>query len=124
MYLLLLRRGLRTQAAVLATEMQAEAATGYGAITDPEIPVLLNPAKRLRLTVTALRRYGLASYRALGRLHAAQYDLATQRWHRARQDADDWAVPEEELRERVLDLKNDLRTVVTAAKARPAQALT
>src|SRR6266508_4410700 len=107
-YLLLLRRGLRSQVAVLADRLRAEAATGNGAVIDPEIPILLKPAARFRFKVTALRRYGPAAYRTLSRLHAAQYELAMQRGHRA-----------DELRERIHQLRAELRAAVTAAEVRP-----
>src|SRR6266498_1122069 len=107
-YLLLLRRGLRSQVAVLADRLRAEAATGNGAVIDPEIPILLKPAARFRFKVTALRRYGPAPYRTLSRLHAAQYELAMQRGHRA-----------DELRERIHQLRAELRAAVTAAEVRP-----
>jgi RsiW-degrading membrane proteinase PrsW (M82 family) len=122
MYLLLLRRGLRSQAGGLAAELRAEESTRLGAVTDPEIPILLNPAKRFWLRATTLRRYGLPAYRALGRLQAAQYDLATQRWHRSRHETDDSAVPEEALRQRIRHLRTELGTAVTTAQARPTEA--
>jgi RsiW-degrading membrane proteinase PrsW (M82 family) len=106
MYLFLLRRGLRRQATALATHLPAEARTGLGAITPAEASVLLRPAQRLRLRVTMLRRHGLSAARNLKRLHAAQLDLAIQRWHRARQEVDAWAPNERVLRERVWHLKN------------------
>ncbi|WP_433223075.1 PrsW family intramembrane metalloprotease [Dactylosporangium sp. CS-047395] len=76
---LLLRRGLRTQAAVLAAGLQAETADPSAAITPPEVPILLDPHKRRALRIAALRRYGIPAYRNLRRLHAAELALATER---------------------------------------------
>ncbi|OLB73325.1 MAG: hypothetical protein AUI14_26605 [Actinobacteria bacterium 13_2_20CM_2_71_6] len=110
MCLLLLRRGLRTQADGLATELRAEARAGFGVVTEAEIPVLLRPARRFWLRVVMLRRYGLAGFRALGRLHQAQLDLAAHRWHRARGELDELAADEHVLRERVLRRRREVRT--------------
>jgi RsiW-degrading membrane proteinase PrsW (M82 family) len=120
-YLLLLRRGLRGQVTMLATELPAEAATGRGAVTEPEIPILLRPRKRSRLRLAALRRYGPAVYRALGRLHAAQYDLAALRRRRIDYPTGEAAAEEDALRERIGQLRAQLRTTVTATPARPAE---
>ncbi|WP_433064877.1 PrsW family intramembrane metalloprotease [Dactylosporangium sp. CS-033363] len=79
----LLRRGLRTQAEGLAAELLAETADPSGAITPPEVPILLDPRRRRALRVAALRRYGIAAYRNLRRLHAAEFDLAAERGHRS-----------------------------------------
>jgi RsiW-degrading membrane proteinase PrsW (M82 family) len=105
-YVLLLRRGRRDQAAGLARELAVEARAGTGAINSAEIPILLDPGRRFRLRVLAFRRRGgIGAYRYLGRLQAAQLDLATERWHRAHQPADPWDPVETELRSRVLRLK-------------------
>jgi protease PrsW len=107
LYLLLLRRGLRGQAAGLAVELSAEAARGHGAVTWGELPALLNPARRFRVKVDALRRGGgLRAYRRLARLHAAQFDLGMHRWHASRDEVDSYDTRDEaRLRERVLRLK-------------------
>ena len=123
-YLLLLRRGLRGQAAMLATDLSAEAATGHGAVTEPEIPILLNPRKRFRLRLAALRRYGPAAYRTLGQLHAAQYDLTAHRQRHTVFPPDDAAAAQNALCERIRQLRAQLHTTVTAGQARPAEALT
>ncbi|HEY5855648.1 MAG TPA: PrsW family glutamic-type intramembrane protease [Aldersonia sp.] len=75
LYVLLLRHGIRDQRVAVAAGLHAEAATGAGAITDAEVPILLNPSRRLWLRIVSLRRYGPATYRTLGRLHAAQFEL-------------------------------------------------
>ncbi|MFD9120888.1 PrsW family intramembrane metalloprotease [Streptomyces bottropensis] len=105
LYLMMLRRGLREQAAGLADVLAVETASGDGAITDVEASVLLSPARRLWLKITVLRRYGIAAYRKITALHAAQLDLATDLWHRSRGQADRWAPDEQVLRRRILDLK-------------------
>jgi protease PrsW len=124
LYVLLLRNGQRNQTAAITTGLHAEAHSGAGAVTEAEMPVLLNPAKRLWLQITVLRRYGPAAYRALARLHAAQYDLANQRWHQTRNEADDHATPEQELRELVLHRRNLLATATITPDIRPAEAPT
>jgi hypothetical protein len=107
LYVWLLRSGLRDQRAALGVELTAEARSGHGAVTPREVPALLNPARRLRLRVDALRRGGgLEGYRALGRLYAAQLDLGMQRWHRSRGESDPWALQEPDLRRRVLLMKH------------------
>ncbi|WP_168220667.1 PrsW family glutamic-type intramembrane protease [Streptomyces sp. RFCAC02] len=107
LYLLLLRRGLRGQAAGLAVELSAEAARGHGAVLWAELPVLLNPARRFRVKVDALRRGGgLRAYRRLARLHAAQFELGMHQWHASRGEVDPYDTRDEaRLRERVLRLK-------------------
>jgi len=106
LYLWLLRSGLRDQRSALGVELDAEARSGHGAVTLREVPALLSPARRLRKRVDALRRGGADAYRELGRLYAAQLDLGMQLWHRSRGESDPWAVPEPELRRRVLLMKH------------------
>jgi RsiW-degrading membrane proteinase PrsW (M82 family) len=115
-YLLLVRNGLRDQTAGLTAEVHAEAGTGRGAITEAEIPALLDPARRLWLQIAVLRRQGLAAYRALNRLHAAQYDLATYRWHRTRGETDVSDPPEELFRDRIRHRRGDLAGALTVAE--------
>jgi hypothetical protein len=115
LYLLLLRRGLRGQGAGLAAGLRGEVATGLGAVTDAEVPVLLDPGRRLWLGITTLRRYGWAAYRALGRLQAAQFELGMLRWHRARGEAGEAAPDEEALRV----LVGRRRAELAAVLARP-----
>jgi hypothetical protein len=122
MYILLLRRGLRSQAAGLSRELGAEAQAGTGAVTAAEIPVLLDARRRFRLRVLAFRRHGgLEAYRYVGRLQAAQLDLATQRWHCSRGEADPWAEDEATLRARVLQLKREAPALGDAAPLHRAE---
>ncbi len=105
-YVVLLRRGLRDQAAALTRELDAEAARGAGTVGVGEVPILMNPKRRFKVKVLAAARHGgLASYRYLGRLHAAQLALGTQLWHRSRDEVDEYARDEAELRSLVLNLK-------------------
>lgn len=106
LYVILLRRGLRDQAADLAVELGGEARTGLGAVTPEEIPPLLRPARRFFVKFRALRQDGLGAYRFLSRLHAAQLDLAMLRWHRTRREVDPRSPDESLLRDKVLRLKN------------------
>ncbi|WP_327351024.1 PrsW family intramembrane metalloprotease [Streptomyces sp. NBC_01304] len=126
LYVILVRRGNKDQAAALAVELRAEAATGFGAVTAAEVPVLLRPGRRLFLRLRALRRDGLTGYRDLSRLYAAQLRLGAARWDRARDeyvaatDASVPATPEEQtLREQIMRLKG--RQAQQAAPARPLQ---
>lgn len=101
LYLLLVRAGLDQQRAGLAAELPAEVRTGSGAVTADEVEVLLRPEQRFYLKMQALSRNGVTGYRALGRLFAAQLELGMQRWHRARDEVDEFARDEPQLRERV-----------------------
>ncbi|KUO16009.1 hypothetical protein AQJ91_37905 [Streptomyces dysideae] len=108
LYVLILRRGLRAQAAGLARALHAEAASGPSggaAVTGPEVALLLSPARRLLLEMRVWRRDGTAGLRHLVRFQQAQLDLATQRWHRERVGADSFIPDEQQLREKVIDLK-------------------
>ncbi|MEV4433030.1 PrsW family glutamic-type intramembrane protease [Streptomyces sp. NPDC049585] len=115
LYVLVLRRGLKAQAAGLAEALRAEVASGAGAVTAPEADLLLAPRRRLLLELRVWRRDGTAGLRHLLRLHQAQLDLATQRWHRTGPGADSCIPDEGPLRERVLALKH-----LPAAPAGPA----
>jgi RsiW-degrading membrane proteinase PrsW (M82 family) len=105
LYILLLRRGLRGQVGGLTVELSREAQTGLGAVTPDEIPALLGPALRFFVKFRAFRQGGVAAYRHVARLHAAQFDLAMQRWHRTRWEVDPRSQDEAALRDIVLRLK-------------------
>ncbi|WP_078871793.1 PrsW family intramembrane metalloprotease [Streptomyces sp. NRRL S-337] len=108
LYLVLLRRGTQDQAAALAVELRAEAATGHGAVTADEVPVLLSPPRRFYLRLRALRRHGITAYHHLGRLYDAQLRLGMTRWHRSRDEYDPHtadAPAEDALRRRIAGLK-------------------
>jgi RsiW-degrading membrane proteinase PrsW (M82 family) len=75
MYTLLLRRGLRAQAAVLRATFEAEVAADSGVVTRAEIPMLLNPRRRLVLRVRDWRRHGFDGVLRTHHLHRSQLDL-------------------------------------------------
>ncbi|TYB57408.1 PrsW family intramembrane metalloprotease [Nonomuraea sp. PA05] len=110
LYVLLVRRGLRSEAAGLRVALANLPDASRDAITEPEAAVLLSPARRFRLKVDALRaganlRHGIAAYLRLARLHAAQLELATEHWHRLRGEADPSAPDEASSRARVQAIK-------------------
>ncbi|GGT46052.1 PrsW family intramembrane metalloprotease [Nonomuraea spiralis] len=113
LYVLLLRHGLRSEAGGLRVALTTLPPSSRDAITEPEAAVLLSPARRFRLKVDALRaadnpRHGITAYRRLARLHAAQLDLAAERWHSLRGEADPFAPDEASSRARVQAIKADL----------------
>jgi RsiW-degrading membrane proteinase PrsW (M82 family) len=87
-YVLLLRGGLREQAAGFARAVAEEAVCGAGAITPGEAAVLAHPAARLWAVAGTARRYGLAAALALRRVHSAQLQLACWRWQHCGQATD------------------------------------
>ena len=104
---LLLRRGVREQTSGLARELAAEAGSAHGTVTAAEVPVLLNPLRRLSLRLRAARqRGGLAAYRYVARLHAAQLDLGMRLWHQRRGDPGAGEPGAPELRDRVLAIRS------------------
>lgn len=78
-YMVILRRGLAIQAAELAPALRAEAETGSGTITAPEVELLLSPLRRFLLELRVWRRDGTAGLRLLTRLHQAQLALVCAR---------------------------------------------
>jgi RsiW-degrading membrane proteinase PrsW (M82 family) len=106
--LALLFLGLDIESRGLAEQFRKEAATGMGSITPEEVSILMNPWQRFRQRLRALRRGGLRAYFALARLQTAQIDLAMERWHRERQEVETPLDAEEELRRRVLALRQQL----------------
>ncbi len=114
LYLLLLRQGVRGQGNRLRGRIQEESLLPHGAISERELPVLLEPRKRAWLRLTTLRRYGWSAYRALGQLQAAQYEVAALR--------DDRPAEAEEQRARVRRFRSDLRAATPAVRPEPAGA--
>jgi hypothetical protein len=101
----LLLSGLRYEGHALKEQMEKEAAEGTGAIASAEVPILTNPWRRLGQRMQALSRRGLKAYFAVARLQTAQLDLAMERWHRERQEIDTPFEAEQELRQRVIELR-------------------
>jgi RsiW-degrading membrane proteinase PrsW (M82 family) len=106
--LALLFLGLHIESRALAEQFRKEAATGIGTITPDEVSILIDPWQRFRQRLRALRRGGLRAYFALARVQTAQIDLAMERWHRERQEIDTPLDAEEELRRRILSLRQQL----------------
>lgn len=101
----LLVMGLRQEGKALTDQFRKEAAVGAGAILPDEVSVLANPWQRFHRRYRAFSRGGISAYMRLGRLQAAQIDLAMERWHRERQEIDSPLEAEQELREHVLALR-------------------
>ena len=106
--LALLLLGLQIESRALADQFRKEAALGTGAIKPEEVPILISPRLRFRQRLSALGRGGLRAYRLLSRLQTAQIDLAIERWHRERSELDTPQEAEEELRRRVISLRQQL----------------
>jgi hypothetical protein len=103
--LVLLAMGLQIEGNALGRQLAAEAATNQGTVLPEEIPVLVRPWERFRARLRAFARGGTAAYARLHRLQRAQLDLAMERWHRERNEIDEPLAAEEELRRRVLLLR-------------------
>ena len=97
--------GLRNESAALAMQLQMEAATGAGAVLPQEVEILIHPWRRFAERWRALEHSGFGAYARLGRLQAAQLDLAMERWHRARQELDAPVEAEDELRRHIVVLR-------------------
>ncbi len=103
--LALLFLGLHIESQALADQFRKEAASGTGAILPEEVPVLLSPWQRFQQRLRALRRGGVRAYIGVSRLQSAQVDLAIERWHRERGELDTPPEADEELRRRVIQLR-------------------
>ena len=98
--------GIRFEGQNLVDQMRKEAATGRGAILPEEVPILSNPWRRLRTRMAAFSRAGFPGYLKVSRLQTAQLDLAMERWHRERKEIDTPLEAEQQLRQRVIDLRH------------------
>src|SRR5206468_12868490 len=98
--------GIRYEGQNLLDQMGKEAATGLGAILPDEVPVLASPWRRLSQRMQALNRAGVRGYLKVSRLQTAQLDLAMERWHRERQEIDTPLEAEQQLRQRVIQLRH------------------
>ena len=101
----LLILGLRNESVALTAQLRNEAATGARVILPEEVDILNSPWRRFRERLRALDRRGIRAYLRLGRLQAAQLDLAMERWHRERQELDEPLEAEDELRRNILLLR-------------------
>ena len=97
--------GMHNESAALATQLRLEAASGNGAVLPAEVEILVHPWRRFAERWRALDRKGIDAYMRLGRLQAAQIDLAMERWHRARKEIDTPLEAEDELRREILLLR-------------------
>lgn len=104
--LALLIFGIRFEGQNLVDQMRKEAATGRGAILPEEVAILSNPWRRLRTRMQAFGRAGFGGYLKVSRLQTAQLDLAMERWHRERKEIDSPLEAEQQLRQRVIDLRH------------------
>ncbi len=103
--LVLLAIGLTVEGTALRRQLEAEAASGSGAVVPAEVPVLCSPWLRFRVRLAVFVRHGFGAYRRLRELQQAQLNLAMERWHRERQELDAPPAVEEELRRRILALR-------------------
>ena len=102
----LLLFGIRYEGQNLLDQMRKEAATAQGAILPDEVPILASPWQRLKQRLQALSRAGIRGYLQVSRLQTAQLDLAMERWHRERKEIDTPLEAEQQLRERVMQLRH------------------
>ncbi|HET7338100.1 MAG TPA: PrsW family intramembrane metalloprotease [Candidatus Dormibacteraeota bacterium] len=98
--------GVRFEGQNLVDQMRKEAATGKGAILPEEVAILSHPWRRLRTRMNAFSRAGFSGYLKVSRLQTAQLDLAMERWHRERKEIDTPLEAEQQLRQRVMDLRH------------------
>jgi RsiW-degrading membrane proteinase PrsW (M82 family) len=102
----LLLFGIRYEGQNLLDQMQKEAASGQGAILPEEVPILASPWERLKQRLQAFSRAGFKGYLEVSRLQTAQLDLAMERWHRERREIDTPLEAEQQLRQRVIQLRH------------------
>lgn len=104
----LLLFGIRYEGQNLLTQFRLEAARGAGAILPDEVRILASPWQRLGQRLSAMSRGGLRAYFKVARLQSAQLDLAMERWHRERKEIDTPLEAEDRLRQRVLELRQEV----------------
>jgi hypothetical protein len=104
----LLLLGLHIESQALGDQFRKEAARGSGAIMPEEVSILMSPWERFQQRMRAVNRGGLRAYFLLARLQTAQIDLAMERWHRERNEVDTPLEAEEELRRKVVALRQNL----------------
>ncbi len=111
----ILWRALRQESAVFRSVLPVEAMSGLGTVTPGEAVTLNSPLIRIGQRLRAVRRFGPSGYFKVGRLHAAQLDLAMER---SRLAADPERRPPEDetqLRHRVMTLKSSLQPTKSVA---------
>ena len=104
----LLVYGIQYEGQALVDQFRKEAAEGAGAILPYEVTILASPWQRLRQRVRALRKGGVRAYVRVASLQTAQLDLAMERWHRERQEIETPLDAEQELRQRVIALRQNV----------------
>jgi RsiW-degrading membrane proteinase PrsW (M82 family) len=104
----LLASGLRYEGQALVQQFRNEVAESTGAILPHEIAILTSPWQRLRQRMLALGKGGLLAYVSMASLQTAQLDLAMERWHRERQEIDTPLEAEDELRRRIVTLRQSV----------------
>src|SRR5206468_7890802 len=105
--IVLLILGLRNESTALTAQLRNESATDASAVLPEEVDILRSPWRRFRERLRALDRRGVGAYVRLGRLQAAQLDLAMERWHRERQELDEPLEAEDDLRRKILVLRQE-----------------
>jgi RsiW-degrading membrane proteinase PrsW (M82 family) len=103
--LALLLSGIHFEGKALEDQCRKEAAQETGAILPVEVAILISPWQRFTQRMHALSRGGLRAYFRLARLQTAQLDLAMERWHGERQEIETPLEAEQELRQRVIELR-------------------
>lgn len=105
----ILWRASRQESLVFRSVLPVEAMSGLGTVTASEAVTLNSPLIRIGQRLLAIRRLGPMGYVRVGQLHAAQLDLAMERWRLATDP--ERRPPEDEtwLRQRVMTLKAGLQ---------------
>ncbi len=101
--------GWRTERLSLATQFEAEAASGRGVVAPDELPILISPRRRAGVRLRAMWRSSWRHYRWIVDIQEAQIELAALRWAREseRIDAARAVKREQRLAARILDLKRN-----------------
>ena len=101
--------GWRTERLSLATQFEAEAASGRGVVVPDELPILTSPRRRAGVRLRAMWRSSWPHYRWIVKIQEAQIELAASRWAREseRIDAARAVEREKRLAARILELKQN-----------------
>jgi RsiW-degrading membrane proteinase PrsW (M82 family) len=98
--------GIRFEGQNMLDQLRKESANGHGAILPEEVAILASPWQRLRQRLRAFNVAGIKGYLTVSRLQTAQLDLAMERWHRERKEIDMPLEAEDNLRQRVIELRH------------------